>query len=694
MIVSVLLLIFIFGTFLLVGYSSAQISSNKSCNCVVFILSDVQDSFLAKQQLSVMDLFLSKKISLSLGIMTDQIGNDSDLINRIDMGFKKGLFELTLQGKELDKNSNLTREEQMVSIYQSNEKLSHLFNARAKLYVPPNGVFTNSTIEAMNQVGLRVISGNKDFMLSNDRILPVVGNSIKVVDYTKVYNIPETVGTDKLGVEWSKRSLEQIRGEISSSIEKYGYAVVRLVPKDFVNISNDDLTETHDAGNIVKLGEIIDKIKSQGISIINFTQLTGINGSSYYEPRIPRPVLLDSNLTLQTVYDGFNFPTKMAFLGPNDILVLEKNDGTVKRIVNGSIKSQLLDLNVSTKGERGLLGIAIYHRGELPPYVYLYYTNAGADGSDISTNENNTNSENVLYRYEFAKDKLQSPKLLLRLPQKPTWAHNGGAMTIGPDNNLYIVIGDQVISETKAQNIVNGTEAKGNGGVLRMSPNGRAVDSGILGDGSPLDLYFAYGIRNSFGIAFDPIGHNLWDTENGENSADEINIVKPGFNSGWKKVQGVSKDVTEDNSSLFENFNGKGKYRHPELTWTFSAGPTGLAFLNSAKMGSEYKSSLFVGDFHNGYLYNFKLTDDRQSLVLTHSNNKNTLNKNETQQFLLGKGFGGIVDVKEGPDGYLYVLSTYAGAANCLILVKHCIPYESPVGGTIYRISTNSSRVD
>jgi hypothetical protein len=97
---------------------------------------------------------------------------------------------------------------------------------------------------------------------------------------------------------------------------------------------------------------------------------------------------------------------------------------------------------------------------------------------------------------------------------------------------------------------------------------------------------------------------------------------------------------------------------------------------------------LFLGDFHNGYLYSFRLTNDREHLALTESDTKIILNKDNSQPFVLGKGFGGIVDVKEGPDGDLYVLSVHAGDANCLILVKHCIPYESPVGGTIFRISS------
>ena len=115
---------------------------------------------------------------------------------------------------------------------------------------------------------------------------------------------------------------------------------------------------------------------------------------------------------------------------------------------------------------------------------------------------------------------------------------------MGPDGNLYVTVGD-LRQKTKAQNFMNGPNPHGNGGILRISPNGEPVEEGILGSGHPLDKYFAYGIRNSFGIDFDPVTGYLWDTENGPTRYDEINLVKPGFNSGWQSIMGFSKDKKE-----------------------------------------------------------------------------------------------------------------------------------------------------
>ena len=226
------------------------------------------------------------------------------------------------------------------------------------------------------------------------------------------------------------------------------------------------------------------------------------------------------HLMVETVAEGLEFPTSIAFLGPNDILVLEKEKGTVQRIINGKMLPQpLLDVNVATSQERCMCGIAILKQIPGHTYVFLYYTEADlADAEDVSEGKDPVG--NRLYRYELVNDKLVNPKLILDLPATPGPRHNGGAIVIGPDNNLYIPIGDVDGShkegefETETQNYPDGAEPDGRGGILRVTLDGEPVSSsGIIGDETPLNLYYAYGVRNSFGINFDPIRGNLWDTE-------------------------------------------------------------------------------------------------------------------------------------------------------------------------------------
>jgi glucose/arabinose dehydrogenase len=180
-------------------------------------------------------------------------------------------------------------------------------------------------------------------------------------------------------------------------------------------------------------------------------------------------------------------------------LVLEKESGTVQRIVDGKILPQpLLQVPVSITSERGMLGIAIakHNNNNGPTYVFLYYTKDGGGGGPQSL-------ANVLYRYELSNDQqLVNPKLLLNLPAIPGPNHDGGKVVIGPDNNVYTVIGDLRSHRTQAQNVINGRPADSTGGVLRVTQDGQPVSNAPLGQGttSPLNLYYAYGIRNSFGM--------------------------------------------------------------------------------------------------------------------------------------------------------------------------------------------------
>jgi len=378
----------------------------------------------------------------------------------------------------------------------------------------------------------------------------------------------------------------------------------------------------------------------------------------------------DPNLKLELVAQGLKLPTSMAFLGPNDILVLEKESGTVQRIVNGKMLPQpLLQVPVSTTNERGMLGIAVAkHSNGVPTYVFLYYTKDGGGGSPSLAN--------VLYRYELVNDQLTNPKLLLNLPALRGPNHDGGKVVIGPDNNVYTVIGDLRAHRTQAQNVVNGPAADSTGGILRVTQDGQPVANSPLGQQStaPLNLYYAYGIRNSFGIDFDPVSKKLWDTENGPTFGDEINLVEPGFNSGWVQVMGIwtpkgvigketAGPVNPNPSTNLVDFGGKGKYRAPEFTWTKPIAPTALKFLNSAKLGSQYQNDMFVGDIKKGNLYHFDLNQARTGLALSGTlSNKIANTPGDSQPIIFASGFDeGITDLQVGPDGYLYVLA-HAGS--------------------------------
>ena len=202
----------------------------------------------------------------------------------------------------------------------------------------------------------------------------------------------------------------------------------------------------------------------------------------------------DPNLTYKVVASGLKFPTTMAFLGPNDILVNEKNNGTIQRIIDGEVQPQpLLDVNVANENERGMLGIAVAkptttnnsnNNMSSTTYVFVSYTETKVEGSDCPKRSHCTPGfdplGNRLYRYELVNDKLVNPKLLLDLPFN--YHHNGGKIIVGPDNNVYFTIGDANY-QRQTQNFQNKTNPKGSGtsGIYRITQNGEAV-KGIIGD--------------------------------------------------------------------------------------------------------------------------------------------------------------------------------------------------------------------
>lgn len=387
--------------------------------------------------------------------------------------------------------------------------------------------------------------------------------------------------------------------------------------------------------------------------LISLLLLLGDNSKSLGDPNLE-----ESSFKLDKIVDGFSRPTGMSFLGPNDFLVTEEDTGKVKRVIDGRISQTVLDVDVSTNDSRGLIGIDSTIVAN-KTFVFLYFTESSSkdDGEPIG---------NRLYRYELINGQLTNQKLLLDMPAGPGSKDNGGPIVIGPDNNVYSVVGHVAGDgdkghETKAQNFKRGPDADGSSGIHRVTIDGNIVDSRILGSTESLDTYYAYGIRNTFGMDFDPITLKLWITENGVYSNDEINLVEPGFNGGWKHVTGLAPS-NFDYSELV-TFNGSGKYSDPEFVWNNTVSPTALLFFNSDKFGPDYKNDMFVGDYEFGRIYHFGLNSERDALLLNGSlADKIADNDSELQNIIFGEDFGVPTDLEIGPDGMLYVSSLRDGA--------------------------------
>lgn len=341
------------------------------------------------------------------------------------------------------------------------------------------------------------------------------------------------------------------------------------------------------------------------------------------------PQVLDENYVVeQFVAEGIpNSPTTMTFLG-DDILVLQRYDGIVRLVRNGILQPEpVLDVSVAKDGERGMLGIT-----SDGSKVYVYFTAADVDAGKAI--------ENRIYKYDWDGKKLINPVLLKTLPSD-NFYHNGGAMT-SFSGQTYAVIGDNG-NYGRLQNKDDVNWKNDTSVILRIDPPGS---------------YYAMGIRNSFGITVDPITGNMWDTENGDDVNDEINLVPENFNSGWIEIIGIT-----NNQTLIKSLPKYGDfvYSNPEFVWEKPVCPTGIAFSTSEKFAQTNR--VFVGDCNNGNIYRFNLNEQRTGFVFDSSDlQDNTLNIDESnEEILFGTGFGAITDVEEGPDGFLYIVSLSNG---------------------------------
>ena len=464
-------------------------------------------------------------------------------------------------------------------------------------------------------------------------------------------------------------------------------------------------------------------------------------------PGTGSPMMLDSMLTVTAVITGLNEPTGIAFLGLNDFLVIEKSprsgsaDANILRVTNG-VASTVLQLPVNSAVERGLLGIALHPNFPATPYIYLYWTCRGPEAGDhcdaavgtatdvskvpllgnrvdrfIWNGTTLTFDRNLIVLHSYQADEGQSLRA----------NHNGGKIAFGPDGKLYILIGDNG-RRGNLQNVQFGTFSDGihddqfggpdpdnnhlTGVILRLNDDGTmpadnpffATGANLGGeDGINIQRIYAYGVRNSFGMAFDPMSGNLWNEENGDDSFDEINMIPPGANNGWVQIMGPASRIADFKSietspayfglqqirwsptliadtpdaALGSLFMLDGAtYNDPRFSWKYAVAPSPIGFAGSA-LGS-YAGDLFVGAartfLEGGYLFHFKLTADRTDLDLTQdgrladrvADNTDKFDITESESLLIGRDFGITSDIQTGPDGNLFVvsLSNSAGAAS------------------------------
>ena len=372
--------------------------------------------------------------------------------------------------------------------------------------------------------------------------------------------------------------------------------------------------------------------------------------------------ILDNDFAVREFTVGLSLPTTMAFIEDN-ILVLQKNDGQVRHVLpDGTILSNpVLDVKVSNYLERGMLGILVKESS-----VYLYYTESDHDGGEPIANN--------IYKYKWTGKTLEEPILIKSLPAyQDAIMHQGGILALGKDNTVYAIIGDQ-----DNQDLARGANILQN----QFAP---PDDTGVILPIDPEGPYYAIGIRNSFGLTVDPITGNLWQTENGPDRFDEVNLFTPNSNSGWNSHMGPISESRINhfivNDPPLANVGGVIKshlqiflssiygmfvlpdnyvYSDPEFSWEKTVSPTALNFVPTSF--GKYENWLFVGDCIGGHIYKFKLNEDRDGFIFDDQSLDDLIfNEGDNiEDILFGEGFGCITDIKFN-DGKMYVVSLSSG---------------------------------
>ncbi len=274
--------------------------------------------------------------------------------------------------------------------------------------------------------------------------------------------------------------------------------------------------------------------------------------------------------------------------------------------------------DVDGRGGQGLLGITLHPNFPDAPWVYAFATRLVGG-----------NVVDQLVRIKSVDGKGTRMQILLSSDAGSAHMHSGGRIMFGPDGMLYVYIGDATTAATAQQ------LRSPRGKILRLTPWGGIPDDNPI-DGSRV---FAYGFRNSFGMAFDPGSRRIWETDNGPECNDELNRIKPGRNFGWGP-NGTCSGSAPGNT----NRDGPRPVL-PERWFSPPIAPTGVAFCRGCHLGPKSEGALMFGDYVNGTLWRARLSPNRLRVA--------KLDR-------LARPSGQILSLERGPNGRLYY-STYTG---------------------------------
>ncbi|GAB3760346.1 hydrophobic compound transporter HcuB [Ramlibacter monticola] len=328
----------------------------------------------------------------------------------------------------------------------------------------------------------------------------------------------------------------------------------------------------------------------------------------------------------ETVAGGLEHPWALAFLPEGRFLVTER-PGRM-RIVNaqGRLSPPLGGVpQVVARSQGGLLDVVLDSGFASNRTLYFCFSEPGPGGANST----------AMARARLAADdsRLEDVRVIFSArPKVASNMHFGCRIVEARDGTLFLTLGERFSRKEDAQTLDNH-----HGKVVRVNKDGSVPpDNPFVGRAGALPEIWSYGHRNSQGATLGPDGR-VWQHEHGPQGGDEINVPQAGRNHGWPVI---TYGENYGGGPIGEGITQKAGMEQPLHYWVPSIAPSGMVFLSSDRYGPAWRGNLFVGSLKFGYLDRIELADG----------------KVVREQKLL-QGVGRVRDVRQGPDGLLYLVT-------------------------------------
>jgi len=330
---------------------------------------------------------------------------------------------------------------------------------------------------------------------------------------------------------------------------------------------------------------------------------------------------LSLNITPELYFDGVTIPWGMTWLPSGEMLVTDRS-GKLLRVEEGELVAEITGVpEVYNRGQGGLLDIALHPDYESNGWIYITYSSSEGEGEGGNT---------AIMRAKLENNALVESEVLYKAtPNTTKGQHFGGRIVFDSDGYLYFSVGDRGNRDVNPQD-----KNRDGGKIYRLNDDGTVPsDNPFVGEGDAIEAVYSYGHRNPQGMTMHPETGRIWAHEHGPRGGDELNFIEPGINYGWPVISyGINY-----NGTPFTEITEKEGMEQPKTYWDPSIAPSGLDFVTS-DLYPEWKGKALVGSLKFNYLV---LVEIKGTEVV--------------ERTIVLEGIGRVRDVRQAPDGYIYV---------------------------------------